>query len=712
MFTFPRTLLLAGLCAAPLAQAALVANANGTVTDTTTQLVWDQCVRGRATTDTACDSGSVQTYTWAAALTEVVARNSANHLGFNDWRLPNVRELESIVKLDGAVTAIDATVFPNTPTTGDSWNRGGHWTSSTYMQSADTAWLVLFNLGLITVDSKATINLFVRLVRSGQSFAPFDRLLPVVNGSCGSAHATTPLITSAPSTNLCGLGSTAGSVTAGTSAYTWSCAGSNSGTTASCSASRGYTVTASAGANGSIDPSNAQVVAHNATPAFTLTPNTGYAASATGCGGSLSGNTYTTAAVTADCAVSASFTGNDSTPDAFSFTAANGVALGTVQTSNSITVAGINAAATISVGNGEYQINSAGWTSASGTVNNNDTVTVRHTASATNNASVSTTLNIGGVTANFVSTTMAASAVNGSCGSAHTPTPFLTSAPSTNLCGVGSTASSVTAGTSTYNWTCAGSNGGTTASCSAGRGYTVTPSAGANGSLSPSTQQVVAYNATPTFTVTPASGYSAASVTGCAGSLNGSTYTTGGITADCAVSASFSLNTRYNGGAPTGSGSVEAVLSGGPTCGFASVGYQAASAVAPLPAGMTFPHGVLAFTTNTCATGGSVSVTLTYPQALPANAKFYKYGPPAAGQASQWYEHPAAISGNTVTYSVTDGGMGDSNAAPGVITDPAGAAVPGNAATNPIPTLGEWAMMALAALLALTTFVTMRRRMD
>lgn len=300
--------------------------------------------------------------------------------------------------------------------------------------------------------------------------------------------------------------------------------------------------------------------------------------------------------------------------------------------------------------------------------------------------------------------------VNGSCGSAHAATPLVTSAPSANLCGLGSTASSVVAGNSAYTWSCAGSNGGSTASCSAGRGYTVTPNPGTGGTLSPSGAQVVAYNATPSFTATASSGYTLSGVSGCNGALSGSTYTTGAITADCAVNASFTLNTSYSGGAPTGSGTVGTVISGGPTCGFASVGYQTAESVAPLPAGYSFPHGVLAFTTNTCTTGGTVTVTLTYPQALPANAKFYKYGPPAVGQPNQWYEHPATIADNTVTYSVTDGAMGDSNGAPGVIADPAGAAVPGAATATAIPTLSEWAMALLAGLMGWVAVVSQRRR--
>jgi hypothetical protein len=73
--------------------------------------------------------------------------------------------------------------------------------------------------------------------------------------------------------------------------------------------------------------------------------------------------------------------------------------------------------------------------------------------------------------------------------------------------------------------------------------YTVTPSAGANGSISPSTAQTVNYNATASFTVTPNSGYSVVSVTGCGGTLSGSTYTTGPITGNCTVAASFAATT-------------------------------------------------------------------------------------------------------------------------------------------------------------------------
>ncbi len=390
----------ATLLATPVAHAALTANVDGTVTDSATNLVWDQCAHGL--TGATCASGSAFYGDWVSVLAQASSANTAVYKGFSDWRVPSKNELESIVKLDTYSPAIDATAFPNTPSSDYSW------TSTTYASDPSNAWIVNFNGGSTNAYFKTNYS-FVRLVRSGQSFSSFDALLPVVNGSCGSAHATTPLVTSAPSGGaLCASG-TAGSITAGNSAYTWACAGSNGGSASgTCSASRGYTVTPSAGANGSISPSTAQVVAYNATPAFTVTPSGGYGTSVGGsCGGALSGSTYSTNAIAGDCTVSASFSGNDTTPDAFSFTAVGNAVLSALQTSASITVAGITMGAAISVTGGEYSINSGGFVSTAGVVNNGDSVAVRHTASATYKTATTTTLNIGGVTASYVSTTAA-----------------------------------------------------------------------------------------------------------------------------------------------------------------------------------------------------------------------------------------------------------------------------------------------------------------
>ncbi len=69
--------------------------------------------------------------------------------------------------------------------------------------------------------------------------------------------------------------------------------------------------------------------------------------------------------------------------------------------------------------------------------------------------------------------------------------------------------------------------------------YTVTPSVGANGSINPDSDQTVNHGNTASFTLTPDIGYGIDTVEGCNGSLNGNVYTTGAITGDCAVTASF-----------------------------------------------------------------------------------------------------------------------------------------------------------------------------
>ena len=99
----------------------------------------------------------------------------------------------------------------------------------------------------------------------------------------------------------------------------------------------------------------------------------------------------------------------DTTPDPFTFAAQTGVALSTTATSNTITVSGINAAASITITGGTYSINSGSYTSAAGTVNNGNTVTVRQTSSGSYSSTTNATLTIGGVSGTFSVTTQSTS---------------------------------------------------------------------------------------------------------------------------------------------------------------------------------------------------------------------------------------------------------------------------------------------------------------
>jgi chitodextrinase len=85
------------------------------------------------------------------------------------------------------------------------------------------------------------------------------------------------------------------------------------------------------------------------------------------------------------------------------------------------------------------------------------------------------------VTVSTLSAGVTPTPINGTCGTSNGAT--LSSAPTTNLCVTGTTSS--ISGTGPWTWTCAGSNGGTTANCSATKVVSV-PQASSSGPVSPS----------------------------------------------------------------------------------------------------------------------------------------------------------------------------------------------------------------------------------
>lgn len=97
----------------------------------------------------------------------------------------------------------------------------------------------------------------------------------------------------------------------------------------------------------------------------------------------------------------------DTIPDGFAFTNQTDVAPLTPVVSNQVTITGINTATPISVAGGSYSIDDGAATTAPGTINNNQKVTVSHTSVNGFSQTGTTTLTIGGVAATFSSTTMA-----------------------------------------------------------------------------------------------------------------------------------------------------------------------------------------------------------------------------------------------------------------------------------------------------------------
>jgi len=127
---------------------------------------------GSPSTDWACTKDNTTNLIWSlqtgqgdwTTYAQTTLPNDANtqkRCGFsNDWRLPNRRELLSIVH-NGLATApmIDSDYFPATVS-------GRYWTSDVFAPLTSYAWFVLFAYGDPYAGAK-TLSFYVRLVRSG-----------------------------------------------------------------------------------------------------------------------------------------------------------------------------------------------------------------------------------------------------------------------------------------------------------------------------------------------------------------------------------------------------------------------------------------------------------------------------------------------------------------------------------------------------------------
>lgn len=144
----------------PLAR--FIDNGDGTVTDARTALMWTRCSLGQTWNGTTC-VGTASKHTWQAALQQA---DTFAYAGHTDWRLPNVKELVSIVERRCSNPSINETIFPATPTF---W----FWTSSPSAQGPGThAHNVSFSDGTDLVDYKQHSNTsfyhHVRLVRAAR----------------------------------------------------------------------------------------------------------------------------------------------------------------------------------------------------------------------------------------------------------------------------------------------------------------------------------------------------------------------------------------------------------------------------------------------------------------------------------------------------------------------------------------------------------------
>lgn len=170
---------------------------DGTVTDTRTGLMWQRCPLGHTLDENAtpdqladdlCVPGTAVEYDWQGALQNA---GSDRHAGFGDWRVPSVKELDSLVETSCYAPTVDTQAFPDTPPM-------SFWSSTPATESAQS-WQVSFADGDVRPTARDQVGL-VRLVRSSGTspLAPTPGLIAgrseVVEGNSGTTELDFPVI--------------------------------------------------------------------------------------------------------------------------------------------------------------------------------------------------------------------------------------------------------------------------------------------------------------------------------------------------------------------------------------------------------------------------------------------------------------------------------------------------------------------------------------
>jgi chitodextrinase/photosystem II stability/assembly factor-like uncharacterized protein len=129
-------------------------NGDGTITDNLTGLVWTK--DAGTPTANSCTGG---TKAWQDALDYVACLNTNNYLGHNDWRLPNINELESLSNAgEPSNLWLDTQGFYNF--------QSGYWSSTSVSGYSVYAWAFRSGVGPGGIDKTYDGYYFVLPVRS------------------------------------------------------------------------------------------------------------------------------------------------------------------------------------------------------------------------------------------------------------------------------------------------------------------------------------------------------------------------------------------------------------------------------------------------------------------------------------------------------------------------------------------------------------------
>ncbi len=198
----------------------------------------------------------------------------------------------AVTVLSGATTSFTVTASPGfSASVGGTC--GGSLVGDTYTTNVIT--------GNCTVDATFTQITYTITPSAGANGTISPSTPQTVNASSAQVFTVTPDAGYSAS-----VGGTCGGALVGTT-YTTNAVSANCTVDATFVALPTFTVTPVVTGSGTVSPAAAQTVLQNATVVFTPTPAVGYSVVMSGCGGKMSGSTFTTAPVTANCIVTASF---------------------------------------------------------------------------------------------------------------------------------------------------------------------------------------------------------------------------------------------------------------------------------------------------------------------------------------------------------------------------------------------------------------------
>ncbi len=135
-------------------------HADGTVTDTQSNLMWQRCSAGQRWAAGHC-SGTPSLLSWAQALALAKSLNQSGTAFYNDWRLPQIHELAGIAERQCRNPRVNLTVFPETPSA-DYWS----FTSRDPAGLDDSAFMLSFGAEGVKYENRQAKH-YVRLVRNG-----------------------------------------------------------------------------------------------------------------------------------------------------------------------------------------------------------------------------------------------------------------------------------------------------------------------------------------------------------------------------------------------------------------------------------------------------------------------------------------------------------------------------------------------------------------